>query len=318
MRKLDADSCIVTGGAGFIGSHICTEAVKQGVRVTCIDNLVSGHKENIEHLIGEPNFQFVHADVSDLESILPHFENIEVVFHNAASKNTVCRVDPKLDLNVNAWGAWCVAEACRLKGVKKLVHASTGSVYGDLLTRPQSEIHPLNPRSFYGVSKLAGEKYLEAFSAYYPDFKYSVIRYYHVFGTRQSYSDVGGVIPIFIRQVLQGGPITINGDGSQIRSFTSVLDDVNANFALANSTDSDGKAYNAASSVKVSILDLAHKIREILELPSVPITYHPWRPGDILDFDVDTKAFESLGVTFGSDFDSKLRDTVNWYREKLT
>jgi len=318
MIKLNFESCLVTGGAGFIGSHICSEALEQGLRVVCLDNLVSGNEDNMIHLNSNPNFTFIKADVSDLDSILPYFGNIDVVFHNAASKNTVCRIDPRLDLDVNAWGAWCVAEASRLSGVKKLVHASTGSVYGELVVRPQSENHPLNPRSFYGVSKLAGERYLGAFAAYYPDFRFSIIRYYHVFGSRQSHADTGGVIPIFVRQALNGGPITINGDGSQIRSFTSVKDDVNANFALANSTDADGRAFNAASSVKVSIQELAHKVRDILGVPETPITYHPWRSGDILDFDVDTSALAELGVAFSVDFDEALTETVNWYRGLLT
>lgn len=316
--ELNYNSCLVTGGAGFIGSHICEEAVRQGLRVVCLDNLVSGTLDNIRDLIDEPNFTFVHADVSDLDAIEPHFADVEVVFHNAASKNTVCRVDPHLDLRVNSWGAWCVAEASRRAEVTKVVHASTGSVYGELQLRPQTEDHPLNPRSYYGVSKLAGEKYLGAFAAYYEDFRYSIIRYYHVYGSRQSSSDVGGVIPIFVRQALHGGPITILGDGSQVRSFTYVKDDVDANFILANEPTTDGQAFNAASGLKITILELAHLILNYLGKPEVSIEFHAWRPGDIKDFDVDTSKFEDLNFTFPTPFEQGLLDTIDWYRRTLT
>ena len=108
MEALEHASALVTGGAGFIGSHICEVLVRQGVRVVCLDNFVAGKEENVAHLLDEPGFSLVRADVSSLEDIEPHFEGIEAVFHNAASKNTVCRIDPRLDLDVNGWGAWCV------------------------------------------------------------------------------------------------------------------------------------------------------------------------------------------------------------------
>jgi len=167
MVKLNYNSALVTGGAGFIGSHICEELLNQNIKVTCLDNFVAGKMENINEFMGNPNFKLVKADVADLDSIKDAFKDIEVVFHNAASKCTVCRVDPKLDLIVNAYGTFNVYEASRLSGVKKVVHASTGSVYGEALYFPQDEKHPYNPVSFYGVSKLCGERYSNAFRDYY-------------------------------------------------------------------------------------------------------------------------------------------------------
>lgn len=314
MENLAYGSALVTGGAGFIGSHICEELARQGKRVVCVDNFVAGKEENIAHLLDEPNFSLVRADVSDLSQLEPHFQGMEVVFHNAASKNTVCRIDPRLDLDVNGWGAWCVAEASRRAGVKKVVHASTGSVYGELVRSPQDEHHPLAPTSFYGTSKLAGESYLRAFASYYPDdFRYSVIRYFHVYGPRQDAGDWGGVIPVFIRRALSDQPLVIYGDGSQVRSFTYVRDDVEANILVANSNAADGQAFNAASGIRVTVLELAHLVLRTLGKEHLGIHYENWRPGDIREFDVDNARIKSLGAPFRTSFEEGLRLTVDWY-----
>lgn len=318
MPRLQFGSAIVTGGAGFIGSHICEELVRQGARTICLDNFVAGKMENIAHLVGYPNFSVARADVSQAEEIEPYFKDIQVVFHNAASKNTVCRDDPHLDLSVNAWGTWCVADAARRHGAK-VIHASTGSVYGELTSRPQTEDHRLAPRSFYGTSKLAGETYLRAFASYYPgEFRYSVVRYFHVYGPRQESSDSGGVIPIFIRRALSGKNLVIFGDGSQIRSFTYVTDDVEANIVLANEAAADGEAYNAAASVKVTVLELAQRILELMGRQDLEIEFADWRPGDIRDFDVDNSKLARLGATFSTSFEDGLRATIDWYCHYLT
>ena len=319
LQELGYGSALVTGGAGFIGSHICEELIEQGKRVVCLDNFVAGKEENVAHLIDNPGFSLVRADVSSLEEIQPHFKGLDVVFHNAASKNTVCRVDPRVDLDVNAWGAWCVAEAARLEGVQKVVHASTGSVYGELVRSPQDEEHPLAPRSFYGTSKLAGESYLRAFSAYYPeDFRYSVIRYFHVYGPRQDSGEWGGVIPIFIRRALAGEPLVIYGDGSQVRSFTFVRDDVEANICLANSSAADGEAFNAASGIRVTILELAHLILDALGKEDLPIRFEDWRPGDVRDFHVDNRKIKDVGASFETSFEDGLKATIEWYVQHLS
>lgn len=318
MIQLDARSCAVTGGAGFIGSHICESALAQGLRVVAVDNFKSGYRENVQHLLSNPNFELIEATVTDMDAMESAFEGVEVVFHNAASKNTVCLAEPEVDLAVNAWGAWTVAEASRRQGVRKIVHASTGSVYGELDSGSQDEDHPKNPVSFYGVSKLTGENYLRAFANYYADFRYSVIRYFHVYGPRQEFRPGGGVIPIFISQVLRGEPVTIYGDGSQVRSFTYVGDNVDANFLLANSREADGKAFNAASGIRVTILELAHLIRTALDAEDTPILFEEWRPGDIREFNVDVTRLRALGSEEATPFNEGLRTTIEWYREFLS
>lgn len=313
MIELQYDSCLVTGGAGFIGSHICEEALAQGKRVVCLDNLVAGKMENIEPFMENENFQFVEADVSELEDFVDVFDGVDVVFHNAASKNNICLEEPRTDLLVNAWGAFSVADAARRKGVKKVVHASTGSVYGEMVIRPQNEEHPTRPANYYGVSKLAGESYLHAFKAYYPEFRFSVIRYFHVYGARQDHTDQGGVIPIFIRRAYHDQPLIIYGDGSQLRSFTYVKDDVAANFLLANSDSADSRAHNAASGIKVTILELAQAVLRLMKKEHLEIQFQDWRPGDIKIFDVDNSRIKGLGARFETPFEEGLSKTIRWY-----
>ncbi|MEO5360113.1 MAG: SDR family NAD(P)-dependent oxidoreductase [Nitrospirota bacterium] len=311
--ELKYDSCLVTGGAGFIGSHICEEALAQGKRVVCVDNMVGGKRDNIEPFKNNPNFTFVMADITNSDTLERCFEGIDVVFHNAASKCTVCRDNPKLDLLVNSWGSWNVFEACRKAGVKKVIHASTGSVYGEAKYFPQDEEHPYAPRSFYGVSKMAGENYLAAFKEYYPDFRYSVIRYFHVYGPRQESADWGGVIPIFIRRAYEGLPLIIYGDGSQQRSFTYVKDDVSANFVLANTGISDGESYNSASGIKVTILELARMVLKLMKRDDLEVQFKDWRAGDIKIFDVNNTKIKELGVSFEINFEKGLQAAIDWY-----
>jgi len=311
---------LVTGGSGFIGSHICEELLKQNRKVKCLDNFVNGKMTNIQKFLDNPNFKLIDASVTDIldhQELLDEFDNIDLVFHQACGKCTVCLHDPKLDLLVNAWGSFNVFEACRLKNVKKVIHASTGSVYGEPQYFPEDEKHPYNPASFYGVSKLAGERYLEVFSKMY-GLRYTVLRYFHVYGTRQDSADLGGVIPIFIRNVLKNEPIKIYGDGSQIRSFTYVKNIVEANFLCANNRSADGECYNVASGLKVSILELANKIKEIAGKEDIAIEYHDWRLGDIKYFEVSNKKIRDLGLDLNLNFDDNLKELIDWYKTYLS
>jgi nucleoside-diphosphate-sugar epimerase len=195
------------------------------------------------------------------------------------------------------------------------VHASTGSVYGEAQYLPQDEKHPLIPTSYYGVSKLAGEKYVKVFEHLY-GLDTTVLRYFHVYGPRQESSEVGGVVSIFIRSMLQGQPITIFGDGSQQRSFTYVKDVVKANILAACTEGTKGEVYNCASGIKVTISELANMVAEILDIPNAQINYGDWTPGDIKVFEIDnTKIRTKLGLEFLTDFRSGLEQTVLWAKD---
>jgi UDP-glucose 4-epimerase len=329
MPKLKHDTYIVTGGVGFIGSHICEEIVAQGKRVICIDSLVAGNMENVEYLIDKPNFVFLAADIvmdRDLGWIdkvmttggmFPH-QKVDVVFHNAASKCTVCAENPRKDLMVNAYGTLAIARLCAKHGAK-MVHASTGSVYGNSDSYlPLTEDMPFNPVSYYGASKATAEKFLGMMATYGEHLDYSILRYFHVFGPRQNSTDTGGVVPIFIRNCLIGPPMTIYGSGKQTRSFTWVKDVVRANFLVANKW-ATGQTYNCASGLTISIRELARMVQDTIDEPHyAAITYDKARPGDIKRFNVsNAKIRDQLGMNFDMDFPARLEETVKWYKARF-
>lgn len=305
-------TALVTGGAGFIGSHIVEDLLKDGLEVVSIDDYSAGKKENLSHLSHwGAKFREVKCDIRDFNKLRPYLNGIDIVFHQAVSKNTVCLKDPQKDLEINALGTLNLLTAAREAGVKKFVHASTGSVYGDTRYYPSDEEHPLNPNSFYGVSKLAAEKYVRAFHHLY-GMDVSILRYYHVFGPRQDYSDVGGVVSIFGRRAFQNLPLTIYGDGTQLRSFTFVKDIVNANKFLALTDDVSGEAFNCASGVKVTIQELAEAVLKYFDKPSLSILYEEWKPGDIKIFNVSHKKLTDLGFKFQTSFEEGLSNTLEW------
>jgi nucleoside-diphosphate-sugar epimerase len=299
---------LVTGGAGFVGSHICEELLLQGKKVICIDNFgadfSAGKFSNIQNFFYNPDFVLVEEDVVDYDKIRSYFDDVDIVLHQAASKCTVCRIDPLKDLMVNARGSWCVFECSRQAGVKKVIHAATGSIMDG------------KPKSFYGVSKQAGESYLRAFQDYYPDFKYTSLRYHHVYGPKQENSDVGGVIPIFIRHVYRDEPTEIFGDGLQVRHFTTVKDVVASNFFCVNDERTDNKVYNVMSSVKISILDLAKLIHKLMG-KTENIIHGPAKPGDIKSFLTTGKELENLGFDYDNDFEKGLKETIDWYEHNI-
>lgn len=303
---------LVTGGAGFIGSHIVEELVQMGVETISIDNYFAGKHENLAHLKPYSNFHEVECDVTDLQTLETYFPDIDVVFHQAASKKTICLTNPRRDLEINAEGTFNLLELAVKYNVKKFVHASTGSVYGEARYFPQDENHPLMPTSYYGVSKLAGEKYVSAFRHLY-DLDTTVLRYFHVYGPRQESSDVGGVVSIFTRRMIEGKPITIFGDGTQQRSFTYVKDVVKANLLSAALPGTKGEIFNCASGIRVTIKELADLVAESLNVKNQEILYGDWTPGDIKVFDIDnSKIREKLGLSFITDFHEGLKLTVHW------
>lgn len=304
---------IVTGGAGFIGSHIVKALLDRGVETTAIDNFASGKEENIKPFMDDLKFTLAVESVTDFDAIAPLFKGVDVVFHQAASKFTVCLEDPRKDLAVNAQGTFNVLEASRLAGVDRIVHASTGSVYGEPESFPQRETAKTDPTSFYGTSKLAGEKYCGVFRNLFGT-RATILRYFHVYGPGQESSDYGGVIPIFIRRLFTGEHPVIFGDGSQVRSFTYVGDVVGANLFVAEHSETVGQIYNCASGIKITIRDLAEKIIQTFDAQVEP-EYRDWRPGDIKYFDVSNAKLLSLGFCFETGFDQGLRETIAWYRE---
>ena len=305
---------IVTGGAGFVGSNLVESLLNDGLEVISIDDYSAGKEINHVNIIAKYGSKFtaVNCDVTNKVELKKYFQGVDVVFHQACSKMTICLKDPLRDLEVNAAGTFNLLELARDYKVKKFVHVSTGSVYGVAQYFPTDEKHPLNPTSYYGVSKLAGEKYARAFTDLY-DMDVSILRYYHVYGPKQDSGAFGGVIGIFCDKALANEDITIYGDGTQIRSFTHVNDVVNINKLVALK-GGKGEAYNCASGLKVTINDIAEKIISLAGATS-KINYEDWKTGDIKDFEVSHEKIKELGFEFNYlDFNKGLKETFDWYK----
>jgi UDP-glucose 4-epimerase len=308
---------LVTGGAGFIGSHIVESLLNLGVEVVSIDDYSGGKSENLAGFTNNPLLTEARCDVTDYDTLKKYFDGVEVVFHNAASKKTICLKDPRRDLDVNAKGTFNILELSRDTGVKKVVHASTGSVYGEAQYFPQDELHPLMPTSYYGVSKLAGEKYAKVFEHLY-GLNTTILRYFHVYGPRQESADNrGGVVAIFTRRALEGKPLWIYGDGTQQRSFTYVKDIVYANLYVASHPETKGEVFNCASGLKITVEELAQEIKRLSGHSDLEIKYDEWTPGDIKVFDIDHSKIKRLGFDDWTDFSSGLLETYRWYETAI-
>lgn len=318
MIELSYQKFLVTGGAGFIGSHICEELLKQNKEVICVDNMVNCDMKNIKPFLDKSNFTFIEDDIRNLKD--PKYEhlfkNLDVIFHEACGKCTVCMLDPELDLSVNAWGTFVLLELSVKHKIKKFIHASTGSVYGEPQYFPSDEKHPLKPTSYYGVSKLAGERYVEVFGNMY-GLNYSILRYFHVYGTRQVSSDYGGVVAIFIKKCLKNEPITIYGTGEQMRSFTYVKDVVNANFLCAENKETDGQIFNACSGIQVTIQELCDMVKEKMGCQNLEVKYDDWRKGDIKFFNVSNEKISKFDINFQLNFSEVLNHLIDEYKEYL-
>ena len=307
---------IVTGGAGFIGSHLCEELVKQKANVVSLDDFSAGKEINIAFLRDYNNFTSIKKSITDTEGMDEIFEGVDTIFNNAASKKNVCLSNPKKDLKVNAEGIFNLLEFSLKHKIRKFVHASTGSVYGEPIIFPSTEDHPLRPVSYYGVSKLAGERYVDVFHRLY-GLNTTILRYFHVYGTRQESNEFGGVVSIFMRNILENKPLVIFGDGSQERSFTWVKDLVIANLEAGINQKAIGQVYNAASGISVTINELAKNIKNMLNSP-VDIIYDKPLIGDIVHFDVSNKKIkDDLGINFEKDFWGTLQTALSEFVDYL-
>jgi UDP-glucose 4-epimerase len=306
---LDRNKAVVTGSAGFIGSHIVDRLIDRGYDVTGIDDLSAGKTDNLN-----PCAQFIQADVSNYVDILPHFKDVDVVFHNAASKKTVCLADPCRDMEVNGVGTLNVLKAMVEHGCNRIVHASTGSVYGEAKQYPTTEEHPRNPTSYYGISKLAGEQYVRVFGDVH-DIDWTILRYHHVFGPRQDYSPVGGVVSIFINHLLNDEIITVFGDGMQERLFTFVDGVVDANMFVECKPECFREIYNVASGKTTTINELIYLLSDLLDVRP-KIEYDAETIGDIHKFDVDNSKLVDLGHFGYSDLMHGLKKTIDWMKKE--
>jgi UDP-glucose 4-epimerase len=302
---------IITGGAGFIGSNLA-EVLSRGNGVIIVDDLSTGNEANIRGL----DIEFVKGSVTDLDLLRTTFKDADYVFHQAAIPSVPRSIKDPISTNeANVNGTLNVLVAARDVGVKKVIYASSSSVYGDTPELPKREDMKPNPLSPYAVTKLMGEYYCKVFNDVY-DLKTVSLRYFNVYGPKQDpYSDYAAVIPKFIKRVQEGKPPIIYGDGNQTRDFTSVDDVVSANI-LAAGSDAEG-VYNVATGKRITINELAKEIMAITGRDLNPIHEKP-REGDVLHSLGDiTKAKKDFGYEPGDNLEENLKDTVNWFRRCL-
>jgi len=302
---------LVTGGAGFIGSHIAGELVRLGHEVTVFDNFSTGKHANLRGIPVYVN----KGDLRDIEQIESAVKGIDTVFHLAALCS-VSRsvVDPKTTHDVNITGTLNLLEACRKAGVRRVVFSSSSSVYGESVFLPKHEGMMPAPLSTYAVSKLAGEHYCQVYWKTY-GLETACLRYFNVFGPRQDPdSEYAAVIPKFIHAVLHGQSPIIYGDGQQTRDFTYVDNIVKANIQAANSPRMAGQVVNVACEGRLSLLELLASIEHILNVDILPDFRHA-RPGDVKHSQASiAKAQDLFDYSPVVDFEAGLQRAIKWYR----
>ena len=304
---------IVTGGAGFIGSHIVEELAQQH-EVVIFDNLFSGKMENIQPFLKKKNVTFVEGSITDLSLLKKIFEGADGIFHEGAIASVPRSIANPLATNeANVTGTLNVLIAARDCGVRKVLFASSSSVYGNTPTLPKREDMTPNPLSPYAVSKLTGEHYMKVFSEVY-GLKTLSLRYFNVFGPRQDpKSEYAAVIPRFITKILRHESPTIYGDGGQTRDFTYVKDVVQANIRAMES-DAQG-VFNVAYCKRIDLNELASLIMEITGI-TVPLVYEPPRTGDVRDSLADIRrAQEAFGYAPEYTVKTGLKETMRWYQK---
>lgn len=305
---------IVTGGAGFIGSNLA-KTLTEMEEVIIIDNLLTGKLENIQDLIEKDNVKFVRGSILDLNLLKNTFKGADYIFHQAAIPSVLRSVkDPSLTNGANVSGTLNVLIAARDCSVKKVVYASSSSVYGDTPTLPKKESMKPNPKSPYAVSKLAGEYYCKVFYEIY-GLKTISLRYFNVYGPKQDpTSEYSAVIPKFITRILNGKTPVVYGDGEQSRDFTFVKDVVNANILAAKSNATG--VFNIAGGRKISINELANRIMEIVGLELNPIYDKP-RSGDIKHSLADISLSKrKIKYMPDYDLDNGLKETIKWFQKQ--
>ena len=308
---------LVTGGAGFIGSHLCERLLETENFVVCIDNLSTGSVENIKRLTRN-NFRFVKADVRRLHDLKKVFgqEKFDFVFHYAATVGVKRTLENPLAVLADIEGTKNVLELSKQFGVGKVIFASSSEVYGDPVEIPEQEDGHVNPKLPYATVKLIGEQYCKAFYQIH-GLRTTSLRFFNVYGPRQEATPYGFVIGIFISQVLHGLPPTIFGDGSQTRDFMYVADNTDLAILAAESRTTDGEVLNIGTGKPTTIMDLAEMVIELCgEKGELIPQFLPERPHEIRHrFPDISKMVRLLGCRPKYKLEDGLKETIKYYRK---
>jgi nucleoside-diphosphate-sugar epimerase len=305
-------SYLVTGGAGFIGSHLTEELTRRGEQVRVVDSLITGHRRNLAHLSG---IDLLEGDLADLEVARRAVEGIEYVLHQAAIPSVPRSVnDPITSNRANIDSTLNLLVAARDARVKRVVYAASSSAYGNTPTLPkQEDMHP-HPLSPYALQKLVGEQYMQMFTALY-GLETVSIRYFNVFGPRQDPSSpYSGVISVFAKALIENKAPTIYGDGEQTRDFTYVANVIDGVLKAVKAPNASGQVINVATGSRISLNRLFTTMRDLLG-SRVEVSYGPNRHGDVKDSLADiTRARTLLGYEPTVSFEEGLKKTIEWYR----
>ena len=304
---------LVTGGAGFIGSHIAAALVSDGARVRIIDDLSTGHRENIAEVGGD--IDFIQASLTDQQALTRGLEDVELVFHEAAIPSVPRSVEKPTETHeasVNA--TFSLLLAARDQKVRRLVYAASSSAYGDQPELPKRESMRPDPLSPYAVAKLVGEYYCQVFSRVY-GLETVSLRYFNVFGPRQDPgSQYSGVISRFIDASLNGSQPMIYGDGEQSRDFTYISNVVDANLKAAESSSAIGQVINIANGVRITINEVFEMVKKLTGHEDLHAEYAPARAGDVRDSLADlSRARSLLAYSPRVGLEEGLRLTIDWW-----
>ena len=307
---------LVTGGAGFIGSHITEELIKRGEKVRVLDNFLTGKKENLAPFLAD--IDLFEGDIRDYAQCQKAVKGIDYVLHQAALPSVPRSVsDPIFSNEINITGTLNILTASKDEKIKSFVFASSSSVYGDDQRLPKKEGHEGNPLSPYALGKLTGEKYCRIFSQLY-GFNTVSLRYFNIFGPRQDpTSEYAAAIPKFVTKILNNKQPIIYGDGEQSRDFTYVSNVVEANIIASTAENVAGEAFNIACGSRTTVNVLVDEIKTFLD-KDIPSDYTDPLPGDVRHSHADiSKAEELLKYKPLVTFNKGLEKTLSWYKENL-
>ncbi len=310
-------ACLVTGGAGFIGSNLVAELLRRNWRVRVLENFSTGKRSHLDRVLAAAQantFELVEGDIRNRDDCLNACREVEYVFHQAALRSVPRSVDdPSATNEVNVLGTLNVLQAAVKAGVRRFVYASSSSAYGDTSVSPQQEDHRPGPISPYAVSKLAGEHYCVSFYQVY-GLETVSLRYFNVFGPHQDpESKYSALIPAFIQQVSRGEPLEVHGDGLQSRDFTYVGDVVQANLLAAQAANVAGQVFNIACGRSHTVLDVGETIVRIMGRDPGRRHTEP-RQGDVRHTRADiSRAQRSLGFEPRTDLEEGLRRAVEYF-----
>ena len=305
---------VVTGGAGFIGSHIADALTRNGLRVRVIDDLSTGHRENLEEITGD--VEFTEGSVADEQLLKKVLDGVELVFHEAAIPSVPRSVEhPRQSHVASVDGTFSLLLAARDQKVRRVVYAASSSAYGDQPTLPKQEGMLPDPLSPYAVAKLVGEYYCQVFARVYGMETIS-LRYFNVFGPRQDPgSQYSGVVSRFISLLLNNQQPVIYGDGEQSRDFTYIDNVIDANLRAASVTSGFGSVVNVANGERITLNQLLEELKAIVGKPEVKANYHEPRMGDVRHSLADiSRARELLGYQPLVGLREGLQRTVDWWK----